>query len=533
MIRSYIRIALRNLWKYKGYTFINILGLAMGMASVILIMLYVQSELRYDRYHSQGDQIYRLNIQATNPQTGETSERWVGPYRLADELKVDFPDIPQIIRIGTRSRELITYQDALYVEENVTFVDPDIFQVLDFPLSAGDPLTALVDPFSVVVTEEIAQKYFGTEAPLGKVLRFQEQDFVVTGIIEKVPEHSQFQFDVFASINCGPQIFSRIVLENWGEGYGATFAMLPVGKSPEDYQARLAEFVSAKLEAWSAFSPRIKMQPLPKLYLHSKEIGNFIPSGDITYVYAFSFIALFILIIACINFMNLATARSSLRAREVGLRKVVGAQRMQLISQFLSESIVLSLLSLGLAMVIANWLLPFFNSLAGKEMELQVFSNPNLLLTLLGIAIFVGVAAGSYPALLLSGFRPVKVLGSTSGMGLEGSTLRKVLVTFQFASSILLLIVTGVVNNQLQYCQNMDLGFDKDHLVLISGTPTEFRGQYNQFRAELMSNPSIVNSAASSRVPPGNLSSSLRARPEGVPEDEQKGMQTVWTDFDF
>ncbi len=533
MLQNYLKVALRNLWRYKGNTLINILGLSIGMACVILIMLYVGSELSYDRYHGKADQIYRLNIQSTNPQTGETNERWVGPYRMADELAVDFSDFANLVRIGIPGRELITYQEKQYTENRLSFVDPEIFQVFDFPLVHGDPREALEDPFSVVISESTAKKYFGDANPLGEVLNFRDQDFEVKGVMEDIPENSQFQFDIMASINCGPQIFSRIILENWGEGFGATFVELPEGTSPANYEDRLAAFVSTKLEAWSAFSPKISMQPLPELYLYSQDIGNFIPSGDITYVYAFSFIALFILIIACINFMNLATARSTLRAREVGLRKVVGARRGQLIWQFLSESILLSLLSLLLALFIANRLLPFFNQLAGKDMELQIFSNPSLIVTLLAVALVVGILSGGYPALLLSGFKPVTVLSGKLASGIKGSTLRKVLVTFQFASSILLLIVTAVVNKQLDYCYNMDLGFDKEHLVLINGTPIDFRDQYDQFRSELLSNPNIVNGAASSRVPPGNLSSSLRARPEGVPEDEQRGMQTVWTDFDF
>ncbi len=532
MIRNYIKIALRNLWKFKGYTLINILGLAIGMACVILIMLYVKSETSYDKFHQHRDHTYQLNIRTTNPQTGESNARAIGPYRLAEEMRIDFSDMEEIVRFVPQGREMVEYGDQRYMEENLTFVDDNVFNVFDFRLTQGDPATALTDPYSLVVTQEIADKYFGTGDPMGKVVQIRERDYSITGILEEIPQNSQFDFNILVSINAADQIFSRIVLENWGEGSSWTFVRVPVGQNADDYRSRLSAFVDKNLEAWKRFSPEIEMMPLPKLYLHSQDISSFASGGDITYVYAFSFIALFILIIACINFMNLATARSSLRAREVGLRKVVGAERSQLIGQFLSESTALALISLVLAVVLARLALPFFNQLADRDISLSLVGDPGLILGLIAITLFVGVVAGSYPALLISGFKPVNVLSGKIQQGLQGGSLRKVLVSFQFATSIFLLIVTGIVYQQLQYCKNLDLGFDRENLVLF-GAPLEMRGQFDQFRSELLSNPRIVNAAASSRVPPGRLSSSLRARPEGVPEDQQKGMQTVWTDYDF
>ena len=533
MLKNYIRTALRNLWKYKGYATINILGLAIGMACVILIMLYVQGELNYDTYHQNKDRIYRLNINTTNPNTGATAERSIGPYRLADELKPDFPDFEAIVRFAPQGRELVEYQDLQFAEEELAFVDPNVFSVFDFPLLEGDPSTALEDPFSLVVTDEIAQKYFGSENPMGKTLNIRDEEFEITGIMAEVPSNSQFQINMMVSMNCAQQVFSRIVLENWGEGSVATFAMTEPNKGPDDYEERLAGFVESKLASWSNFSPKLRMQALPDIYLHSQEIGSFVSGGDIVYVYAFSFIALFILIIACINFMNLSTARSSLRTQEVGLRKVVGAERHQLIGQFLSESSILALLSLGISLFLAFMALPYFNQIAETSLSLDLFGNSSLLIGLLVITIFVGIIAGSYPALLLSGFKPIQMLSGHISAGGKSGNLRKVLVAFQFATSIFLLAVTAIVYQQLQYCKNKNLGFEKEHLILLGGTPLELRGKYEQFTNDLMSNPRIVSGGGSSRVPPGRLSSSLRARPEGVPEDEQRGMQTIWTDFGF
>jgi putative ABC transport system permease protein len=531
MIRNYLTSAWRNLKKYRGYTFINILGLALGMACVVLILNYVQHETSYDKFHDNSENIHLLNIQFTNPQSGETSIRGMGPYRLADELEVDFPDIEHIIRFVPQNQELVEYGDKQFLEENLTFVDEEVFQVFSFPLLVGSPTEVLKNPFSVVVSEKSAQKYFGTTKAIGEVLRIRGEDFVVSGIMEDIPKNSQFQFEVMVSLNCGPQIFSRIVLENWGEITSWTFVSLPDDKLPIDYTARLSSFTEDKLSIFRAGAPIIGMSPLSRLYLHSQDILGWVPGGDINYVLAFSFIAFFILLIACINFMNLATARSSLRAREVGLRKVVGANRSQLIGQFLSESIILAIVSLILALIVAFLALPFFNQLANKEMTLSFSQNLPMVLGLISITIFVGVVAGSYPALMLSGFKPIDVFSSKIKASFKGASFRKSLVTFQFAISIFLLIVTAVVFKQLNYCTNIDLGFDKDHLIIFSSPDLE--GEYDQFQAQLLSNPKIVNAAASSRVPPGRLSSSLPARPEGVPEDEQRGMQTVWTDFDF
>lgn len=533
MFRNYLKTALRSLWKFRGYTLINILGLAIGVACVLLIMLYVQNEVSYNRMHLQGNSIYRLSIDITNPQTQEHHQRAIGPYRLANELAIDVPDV-DLVRFSPQfGGELIEIEAEQFNEEKLAFADPNVFQVFHFPMLEGDPATALNNPFSLVLSENAAQKYFKQDRPIGKTLVIRDELFEVTGIMENVEGNTQFDFDVLVSMNCAKQVFSRIVLENWGEGYVETFARLPQGKQPADYESALAAFVEVKLQDWSQANPQILLQPLSSMYLHSKEIASYFAGGDITYVYAFSLIALFILLIACINYMNLATARSSVRAQEVGMRKVVGASRGQLMRQFLSESILLTVMSLVLAVGLVYFSLPAFSNLAGQEISFSLLDSWMVFAGLIGMAILIGVAAGSYPALLLSGFQPVQVFSGQVKRGVKGGNIRKVLVGFQFTTSILLLIVTGVVYQQLDYCRNLDLGFDKDHLVLIPGTPLEVRAKYDQFAEQLASNPNIVLSAASSRVPPGALTSNIRTRPEGIPEEEQQGMQTVWTDYDF
>jgi len=533
VLKNYLKSTLRNLWRHRGYSAINILGLAVGMTCLILIMLYVNWELSYEQFHEKKDRIYLLNIQVTNPQNGETIKRAIGPYRLADELAVDFPDLEQIIRIAPRGREGVEVADEIYIEEHLAFVDPEVFQVFDIPLIEGDPLNALEDPYSLVVTPAIARKYFGASNAIGKTIRIREMDFKITGIMEPMPEQTQFEFDMLVSMNCAQQAFSTIVRENWGEGYVFTFVLTPQGQQASDYTSRLADFTAVKLADWASASPVINMHPLTDLYLDSGELEGFAPGGDRNYVIAFSFIAVFILVIACINFVNLSTARSSLRAMEVGLRKVVGAERSQLIGQFLSESIVLALICMLLAVIMAKVLLGHFNLLAEKEITWSVFGDLPMLMAILGVTLLAGLLAGSYPALLVSGFKPISILSGKFKLGGKGSGLRKVLVAFQFTASIMLIIVTMVVYQQLDYCRNMDLGFDKEHLVLLGGTPLSLREKYTEFRSELLVSPNIVNAAASSRVPPGSLSSNITTRPEGVPEDQRPSMQTVWTDYDF
>ncbi len=533
MYKNYIKTALRNLWKFKAYSLINISGLSIGLACVILILLYVQSELSFDTFHENKGQIYRLSVQTTNPQTGVIRERAIGPYRLADELKVDFPDFSNVIRFMPQNGERVKYQDEIFSEEKFAFVDPEVFEVFNFSLVEGDPMTALDPPYSVVISERTAIKYFGSQKALGKALEIRGELFEVTGLMANIPENSQFEYEVFASMNASKSLFNQNILENWGEGTVSTYVMLPKGTSSSNYDGRLATFVSNKMRRMEQFSPEVKMQPLSKMYLHSKDIDAYESGGDIVYVYAFSLIAIFILAIACINYINLATARSSVRAKEVGVRKVTGATRLQLITQFLSESSVLIFLAAILALGIVFMTLPSFNQLADRQIVFNLRENGGPIMLLFGLIFITGLLAGSYPAILLSSLQPIAVFSGKLKQGLKGGALRKVLVSFQFTTSIFLLAVTGIVYQQLQYVKNKDLGFDKDQLIILPGTPSGLRSQYDQFTEQVLSNPSIISASASSRVPPGRLGSSMGTRPEGIAEENQPDMQTVWTDFDF
>ncbi|NQV19135.1 MAG: ABC transporter permease [Armatimonadetes bacterium] len=533
MLGKNIKIVLRNLRHHKKYSIINILGLAIGMASVILILLYVTEELSYDRFQTNRDRIYRFLISISYPNTGTSQSMAIGAYRMADELRPDFMDLPDLIRIAPNDEMTITHNNKTFIETKFAFVDDEIFNVFSFELISGDPEIALKDPFSVVVSREIAQKYFGSEDAVGQALHFEENDFTITGILAPIPGNTQFDFNMLASMNCAQQVFNRIVLENWGEAFVENYLMLPEGKKPADYHDRFAAFIDVKLEAWKSVSPKITLQPLSEIYLQSENIQSYFGGGNIAYVLAFSAIALIILIIACINFMNLATARSAKRAKEVGMRKVAGAQRGQIIQQFLGESVVLSLLSLAIALFLASICLPAFNQLAGKELTLGALLNSSMLFWLIFSTLFVGLAAGIYPALFLSAFTPISIMSGALTRGAKGRLLRKILVIFQLAISIFLIAVTLIVHRQLEYSRNFKVGYNKEHVLIIPSTPMELRGKYDQFRSELLTNPLILNAGGSSRVPPGGLHSSLGIRAEGISKEMSMAMQTVWTDFNF
>ncbi|MGA1197020.1 MAG: ABC transporter permease, partial [Candidatus Latescibacterota bacterium] len=360
MIKNYITIAIRNLRRHKGYSLINILGLAIGMTCCILMLLLVQDELSYDTHHQNANRIYRIAIQTQNPQTGELRQRLMGPYLLAEALKTDLPNLTAVR--FSQSNAVLQYGEKRFTENRAFLAEANVFDVFTFPLIKGDAKTALLEPFSVVITQKIAHKYFGNEEPIGKVLTLDnEHELTVTGVFQDRPENMHFQFDLFGSMNAAPKLFNRLRLENWGEGSVYTYVLLPENVTPQSLEAPFLTFAKKHLgeETVEKYHAKINLMPLKDIHLYSHASSEIEPNGDIIYVYAFSAIAFFVLLIACINFMNLSTARSANRAREVGMRKVVGAFRFQLIRQFLSESILLSLLAMCLAIALVELTLPW------------------------------------------------------------------------------------------------------------------------------------------------------------------------------
>jgi len=534
MLRNYLTIALRGLRQQKKYALINMLGLSVGLAAVILVLLFVRDELSYDTFHQKKDRIYRVTIAFL--QDGEFNEQAITPYRLAPALSETFGDIEQIARIDDQD-VYVAYDDKRFLENKVMIADSSLFEIFTFEWIEGDPASALQAPFTVVITESIARKYFGDASPIDKTLRVRDTyDVLVKGVIKDMPTNSHFHANIFISMTSGDQIYPDIVLNNWGEGSQYTYLLLPENYPAEKLIAQFPEFIHTHIGEEAPDYVQVGLQPLMDIHLRSHLRMELGANGDIRYVYIFGAIALFILLIACINYMNLATARSLTRAKEVGLRKVIGAQRKQIVFQFLGEAILISLFSLIIAIILAEITLPFFNQLAGKQMHLTTTDNLSIFLVLILLAIGVGLISGSYPALFLSGFQPIKIfkkqLGESSSSQLR---LRKVLVVLQFTISIFLIVGTLTVNRQLSFLQNKKLGFDREHLILLPIPLDSVQNDYEAFKNEILRNPHVTLATASNKRLTRGLTSNLDYQIEGIesnPEGETS-LKTITCDPDF
>ncbi len=525
MIKNYIKIALRNIKRHKGYSLINIAGLAIGIACCILILLWVQDELSYDRFHENAGDIYRV-IQDIN--FTDHSTTWSitqGP--LGPSLKNDFPEIIKATRITGRGLRL-TYENKSF-DEGVGMADGSIFEMFTFPLVKGDPATALSDPLSIVLTEEMVEKYFGDEDPLGKTIRADNQwDFLVTGVLNNIPRNSHLQFDFLI-----PFIFGRelnYTVDRWGNSQFRTYVQLQKDISVQDVVQKISGHLFEKPTIEK--DARLNLQPLTRIHLFSNyEFDT--AHGDITYVAIFSLVAFFILLIACINFMNLATARSRSRAKEIGMRKVAGANKTDIIKQFFGESILFSFISLVFALIIVWLLLPAFNDLAAKELSMDISGNLLVLLGLLCIALMTGIISGSYPALFLSAFQPVDVLKGALKSGSKGSAFRKILVVIQFSLTILLIICTTFVYSQLNYMKNRKLGYEKENMIYF-GMRREIKEKYESVKNELLQDPNILGVTASSNVPTYGYSfSNSLWHWEGQNPEEETLMRAVFVNDDY
>ncbi len=509
MLRNYIRTAFRNLWKYKFYSFINILGLAIGLACFLFILIYVKDELSYDRYHEKADRVYRLHSQANifeqdlkMPQVGAP----FGPYMVEQ-----YPEVLQQVRFRERGSFLVNYENNNYREEKVIFADSTLFEVFSFPLREGDPSTALAEPFTAVITPAIAKKYFGNADPIGKSLELDNRrNYRITAVMEPIPDNTHFNYDMFLSLSS----LNESRRTEWLSFNFQTYLVLKETADPKAVEAKfpdiIQEHIGREVQQYMGVtyddfekqgnSLAFSLFPLTDIHLHSHLDGELSANSDIRYVYIFSAIGLFILLLACINFMNLSTARSANRAKEVGLRKVVGADRSNLVMQFLSESVVISFLALVIAIAIMRLSLPHFNALAGKTMSFSQINQPWLWLAMLGMIFGVGLLAGSYPAFFLSAFRPIQTLKGKLAMKGGNSLFRNSLVVFQFAITIILIIGTLVVYDQLNYIQNKKLGFNKDQILILNDAYA-LQNNIMPFKEELKRNPDVLNATISGFLP--------------------------------
>ena len=525
MLTNYIKIALRNLRKHRGYSLINITGLAIGMACCILILLWVQDEMNFDRFHKNADDIYRV-IQDINFSDHSTS--WAinqGP--LGPSLENDYPEIIDSCRMTGRGVTM-TYGDMRF-DEVLGMIDGAIFSMFSFPLVSGDPDMALSTPQSIVFSEEMAKKYFPDEDPIGKTVRIDNRfDFVITGVMETMPLNSHFRYDFII-----PFVFGRkwgYTVDSWKNSSFNTYVQLRKGTPAEDVIEKISEHLFDKptLEK----DARLNLQPLKRIHLFS-DFDYDSPHGDIIYVRIFSIIAFLILLIACINFMNLTTARSENRAKEVGMRKVSGAYRFDIIKQFFGESILFAFLSLLLAVVLVKLLIPLFNQLSGKELAFDLLSRSWIGLGLAAITLLTGMIAGSYPAFFLSSFHPARILKGKSAAGSRGGGFRKLLVVTQFTLTTLLIIGTILIGKQIDFMRNRKLGYDKDQLVYMD-MRGDMRKQLGTVKAELLADPNILGVTAASNPPTyGYYFSNSLWRWEGQGPDEEILMRAVFADIDY
>jgi len=509
MLRSHIKIAFRHLRGHKVRSVINIGGLALGMACCLLIFLFVRDELAFDRHHEKADRIFRL-VDGFDAGGG-----WEGYYALssapfAAALKREFPQIEDAVRFLPGSRRLVTRGETKAWEDDFFYVDGSVFGIFTIPLIKGDPAKALVDPDTLVVSERIASKYFGREDPVGKTLKINDRDFLITGVMSDWPRRSHFAAELLGSMKTAEQApgMRELYFDNWVRHEFYTYLLLRDASDAETLEARLPGFIethaAARVKEVLGAKLSSRLQPLRSIHLRSHLQLELAANGDIRYVGIFSVIAAFILIIACVNFMNLATARSAARGREVGLRKAVGAGRAQLVRQFLGESFILTALALALAVLLAVIALPAFNALSGKALVARDLLNAATAGSLLAILIAAGFLAGSYPAFFLSSFRPAAVLkGGRTASG--RSLLRRVLVVGQFGISIVLIIATLVVLDQLDYMRNRELGFKKDHVVVIPVRSGSVRTNIEAIKADLKGDPSVLAATLANGVPGGQL----------------------------
>src|SRR5688572_10905677 len=499
MLKNLIKIAFRNIVKEKIYSAINILGLTIGITCSVFLLMYILDELSYDRYHKNAENIYRVVSDIKEP---DNAFVWaVAQIPLTDELRDNYPEVSNAVRFFGLGRNLYKNGDKQFYETDFYLADSTVFDMFSYEFISGDPATALDNPFSIVLTEKIATKYFGgSEKAIGQSLQNQAgEEHKVTGVMKDVPLNSHFRFDALISRNSQPGYQG-----SWGAFGVFTYIQLPEGYDLSKMYTSLDKVLKEKVNTiFDQFGIKIKyvLQKITDIHLHSKIQDEAEAGGDITYIYIFSAIATFMLIIACINYMNLATARSVNRSKEVGLRKVMGSQRRQLIMQFMTESIVIASISLVAAVVLLYALLPGFNTLANKELPFTYVLQPKVLLSLVGIVVFVGIVGGSYPAFYLSGFNPVNVLkGKLSARG--GNVIfRKVLVVFQFAITIVMLISTLIVFDQLQFMRNKDLGFEKERVVRLSLNEQPLREKAQVLVDRLKQTPEVASVGMASNSP--------------------------------
>ncbi len=528
MFKNYLKIAWRNISRHKAYSALNIAGLSIGMACSILILLWVQDELSYDRFNTNANELYRLTCNAGDFKAAVT------PAGMAEGLQNRMPEIKSTVRLSKPSTNLLEVGDRKFEEKRGFYADSNFLQVFSYKMLKGNPATALQRPDAILITEDMAKKYFGNEEVLGKIIRKDNSNnCIVTGILENASSNSHLQFDFILPISSIVNTEYDLKNKVWGNFNYYTYIQLNKNVTPSS--PAFSKLIPQIQKIYKEHNPDLKvdfhLQPLTDIHLHSDLQIDLPGKGNVQYVNIFFIVAIFIIAVACINFMNLATARSERRAKEVGLRKVVGAGRTQLIIQFLGESLIISFFSLLIAIGIVYALLPAFNHLADKKLVIHLFDG-KLFVSLIGIALVTGVLSGSYPALFLSGFKPIKVLKGKIKIGGSNLVFRNSLVVTQFVVTIILLVGTAVVYKQLNFIKDKNLGFDKSNLLYIPMTGDIWSKQ-QALKSLLKQNPLTSNFSIISDLPTALVTGTTDVMWEGKAPNSQIVIPSIDVDENF
>ena len=534
MFKSYFRSLFRNILRNKFYTFLNVFGLTIGIFTALLILLYVQDELSYDKHHNKHQRIFRLESEfnANNNQDLYA----IAPIPIGPTLKLEIPEIESIVRLDRINKELFTYQEKEYLEDNFFMADSTVFNIFTHDFITGNPNTALTAPNSIVLTESIAEKYFKDEDPMGKVISIKNgKNFLVTAIIKDLKSNSHLKFDALVSISSDKEKYNITKASRFWRVGVFTYILVNENANIDDVHDKWPAFYSKYMEdLGTRYSVHYSIMTTPLAETHFREgLSSELPSGNRSYILIFSAIAFFILLIAAINYMNMATARSANRAKEVGIRKVLGAQRGLLIQQFLSESVFLSIIALIFA-IFAVWIiLPDFNDFTGKLISFNIGNNGIVFLEIAFITLFIGILSGSYPAFYLSAFDPAAVLkGSVSRSGTRSLLLRRVLVVVQFFIAVFMIISSLVISGQLNFIRQKDLGFEKENIVMLEIQDSEFYDNIPAFVEELRANPNILSVTNATGIP-GHMNWINTMYIEQEEEMKFESILLAQTDFDY
>ncbi len=535
MFKNYLKIAFRNIRQHKVYSFINIFGLAVGLACLILILLFMQYELSFDTYHEKADQIYRIVKQDISPDSKRTYKSLLTPKALVPTLKEECPEIIAATRL-IKTSTVISYGEKNFLEKRIYFAEPDLLKIFSFDLVKGDPETALKDPRSIVLTREMSEKYFGSRDPLGKTLTVDgTYQLKVTGVLKNIPKNSHFIMDFVVPLEA--YLFTQgDKISAWRTNIFRSYILLREDADPGHLESKFPAIIKKVLKRDLNYEGpvpvRLFTQPLSKIHLYSHYGGELTANSDIRYIYLFTIIAVLILMMSCINYMNLATARAVRRSKEVGIRKVVGAKRTHLIKQFLGESFLLTFIAFIIAIFIVEITLPGFNSLIEKDLSFNIINNFQFTLGLFVLMVVAGVLAGGYPALAISSFKPITIVSGQHRSGPKGAALRNLLVLTQFTISIILIICTLVVNSQLGFIRHQDMGYSKDNILVMPISDKEVRNKLDAVKTELLRNPDILSVSASNTLP-NDVDWGFMADWPGKAENVKIEIRAGLVDYDF